>query len=49
MFKCGDLISIWPTTKHNTINKAGANSSRVVREPLPAEEMAAQRGDSELL
>jgi hypothetical protein len=31
---------------YNTINKAGANSSRVVREPLLAEAMAAHRGDS---
>jgi hypothetical protein len=30
---------------YNTVNKAGANSSRVVREPLLAEAMAAHRGD----
>jgi hypothetical protein len=28
---------------YNTVNKAGANSSRVVREPLLAEAMAARR------
>ena len=31
---------------YNTVNKAGANSSRVVREPLLAEAMAARRRDS---
>jgi hypothetical protein len=30
---------------YNTVNKAGANSSRVVREPLLAVAMAAHRGD----
>ena len=30
---------------YNTVNKAGANSSRVVREPLLAEAMAARRRD----
>jgi hypothetical protein len=30
---------------YNTVNKAGANSSRVVRESLLAEAMAAHRGD----
>ena len=32
---------------YNTVNKAGANSSRVVREPLLAEAMAARRRDSD--
>jgi hypothetical protein len=31
---------------YNTVNKAGANSSRVVREPLLAEAMAARRRDT---
>jgi hypothetical protein len=31
---------------YNTVNKAGANSSKVVREPLLAEAMAAHRGDT---
>jgi hypothetical protein len=30
---------------YNTVNKAGANSSRVVREPLLTEAMAARRRD----
>ena len=30
---------------YNTVNKAGANSSREVREPLLAEAMAARRRD----
>ena len=31
---------------YNTVNKAGANSSRVVTEPLLAEAMAARRRDN---
>jgi hypothetical protein len=31
---------------YNTVNKAGANSSRVAREPLLAEAMAARRRDT---
>jgi hypothetical protein len=31
---------------YNTVNKAGANSSRVVTEPLLAEAMAARRRDT---
>jgi hypothetical protein len=34
---------------YNTVNKAGANSSRVVTEPLLAEAMAARRRDSAYL
>ena len=33
---------------YNTVNKAGANSSRVVTEPLLAEAMAARRRDKVL-
>jgi hypothetical protein len=42
----GIVVGIGEYLLYNTVNKAGANSSRVVREPLLAEAMAARRRDS---
>jgi hypothetical protein len=41
----GIVVGFEGYLSYNTANKAGANSSRVVREPLLAEAMAAHRGD----
>jgi hypothetical protein len=41
----GIVVGFGGCLLYNTVNKAGANSSRAVREPLLAEAMAARRRD----
>jgi hypothetical protein len=44
----GIVVGFGEYLLYNTVSKAGANSSRVVREPLLAEAMAARRRDRNL-